>query len=129
MNKLFLVLIAFSVLLHSAESFAQSKASGATAQQKKAEKKKAEQKKKAAKAEMKAKKHHEKIQTKEVRKRMKKHKKQATTPYKKPNFFQRTFKKKQALWLQSPFKEQHPLYFECCNQMVYIGKCSLKIKA
>ncbi len=129
MNKLFLLLIALSFLFYSAETIAQSKSSGATAQQKKAEKKKAEQKKKAAKAEMKARKHHEKIQTKEVRKRMKKHKKQATTPYKKPNFFQRTFKKKQALWLQSPFKEQHSVFFECCHQMVYIGKCAVKIKA
>jgi len=93
MRRLFILLFTFLVSFHTCDINAQTKTT-TSSQQKKADKKKAAQKKKAAKSELKAKRHIEKIQTKEVRKRMKKHKKQVTTPYRKPNFFQRLFHKK-----------------------------------
>jgi hypothetical protein len=67
-----------------------------TKMQKKAEKKKQERIEKDRKADLKAKKFHYKIQEKETRKRMKKHRKHVDgySPYKQPGFFKRLFGKK-----------------------------------
>ncbi len=71
-----------------------AQSSSVSSQQKKADKKKAAQKKNSEKAKEKGVERQRKIQTKETQKRMKKHRKQTSTPYKKPNFFQRLFGKK-----------------------------------
>ena len=85
-------ILSFSILPDACYLNAQS--SAVSSQQKKAGKKKEEQKKKSEKAKSQGIERQKKIQTKETRKRMKKHRKQTTTPYKKPNFFQRLFGKK-----------------------------------
>lgn len=73
-----------------------AQSSGVSSQQKKADKKKAAKKKSSEKAKAKGVERQRKIQTKATQKRMKKHRKQTSTPYKKPNFFQRLFGKKHA---------------------------------
>lgn len=91
-KRLLMVLLILPILTFAQEN------SSATKAQKKADKKKQERIEKSRKADLKGKKRHYKIQEKETRKRMKKHRRKVdhTYPSRRPGFFKRLFGKKQS---------------------------------